>query len=129
MVRDAGNIAGLSELGSLEYTVNHLKVPMLLALGHEECGAVKAVLEGEAPGAVGDLIEEIGPAVRPVLNQEEEVEDVVLEAFQANVWHTMGKFIERSPAIAEAVQNGSLVLSGAIYSLTTGKVTILEKEG
>ena len=80
-------------------------------------------------GAIGELIKEIGPAVRPVLDQEEEVEDVVLEAVQANVWHTMGKLIERSPAIAEAVQNGSLVLSGAVYSLTTGEVTILDEEG
>jgi len=129
VVRVAGNIAGLSELGSLEYAVKHLKVPLLLVLGHEECGVVKAALQGEAPGAVGELIKEIGPAVRPVLDQEEEVEDVVLEAVQANVWHTMGKLIERSPVIAEAVQSGSLMLTGAVYSLTTSQVAILEEEG
>jgi carbonic anhydrase len=78
---------------------------------------------------LGELIREIEPAVKPVLQQEEEVEDVVLEAVQANVWHTMGKLIERSPVIAEAVQSGSLMLTGAVYSLTTSQVAILEEEG
>lgn len=128
-MRVAGNIAGLSELGSLEYAVEHLKVPLLMVLGHEACGAVKAALQGGATGAIGELIKEIGPAVRPVLDQEEEVEDVVLEAVQANIWHTMGKLIERSPVIAGAVQSGSLMLTGAVYSLTTGQITILDEEG
>jgi carbonic anhydrase len=128
-VRVAGNIAGLSELGSLEYAVEHLKVPLLLVLGHEGCGAVKAALQGEVPGALGELIKEIGPAVRPVLDQEEEVEDVVLKAVQANVWHTMEKLLERSPVIVGAVQSGSLMLTGAVYSLTTGQITLLVEEG
>lgn len=129
VVRVAGNIAGISELGSLEYAAEHLKVPLLLVLGHEGCGAVKAALQGDATGAIGELIKEIGPAVRPVLDQEEEVEDVELEAVQANIWHTMGKLIERSSVIAGAVQSGSLMLTGAVYSLTTGQITLLDEEG
>ena len=85
VVRVAGNIAGLSELGNLEYAVEHLKVPLLLVLRHEGCGAVKAALQGDATGAIGELIKQIGPAVRPVLDQEEEVEDVELEAVQTNI--------------------------------------------
>jgi carbonic anhydrase len=100
-----------------------------MVLGHEACGAVKVALQGGATGAIGELIKEIGPAVRPVLDQEEEVEDVELEAVQANVWHTMGKLIERSPVIAGAVQSGSLMLTGAVYSLTTGQITLLVEEG
>jgi len=69
---------------------------LLLVLGHEECGAVKAALEGEAPGAIGELIKEIGPVVRPVLDQEEEVDDIMHEAVCANVWYTMNKILERS---------------------------------
>jgi carbonic anhydrase len=102
---------------------------LLLVLGHEEYGAVKAALEGQAPGAVGELIKEIGPAVRPVLDQGGEVEDIVLEAVQANVWPTMGKLIERSPVIAAAVRSGTLELAGAVYSFLTGKITVLEEEG
>ncbi|UCG37739.1 MAG: carbonic anhydrase [bacterium] len=128
-VRVAGNIAGPSELGSLEYAVHHLKVPLLLVLGHEGCGAVKAALHGDADGAVGGLIREIAPAVRPILEQDEEVHDVMLEAVSANVWNTMGMLIERSPGIGEAVRSGALHLAGGIYSLSTGEVSILQEKG
>jgi carbonic anhydrase len=68
VVRVAGNIARPSEVGSLEYSVQHLKVPLVLVMGHEGCGAVKAALEGTpASGALGGLIDEIAPAVQPVL--------------------------------------------------------------
>jgi carbonic anhydrase len=125
----AGNIAGLSELGSLEYAVPHLKTPLLLVLEHEGCGAVKASLAGSAEGAIGKLIEEIAPAVRPVLEQSEKVDDVELEAIKANIWHTMGKLVQRSPIISEAVRSGDVELAGAVYSLKTGSVTILTEDG
>ena len=125
----AGNIAGLSELGSLEYAVALLKTPLLLVLEHEGCGAVKASLAGSAEGAIGKLIEEIAPAVRPVLEQSEKVDDVELEAIKANVWHTMGKLVQRSPIISEAVRSGDVELAGAVYSLEAGSVTILTEDG
>ena len=132
VVRVAGNVPVTAVIGSLEYAVAYLKVPLLLVLGHEGCGAIKAALDGagkEAGGAMGELIREIEPAVKPVLQQEEEVDDIMHEAVCANVWHTMEKLIERSPVIAEAVQGGSLMLTGAVYSLTTSQVAILEEEG
>lgn len=129
VVRVAGNIAGPSELGSLEYDVAHLKIPLLMVFGHEGCGAVKATLAGDADGAVGELLKEIAPAVRPVLEQSDKFDNMELEAVTANIWHTMGKLVERSPIIAEAVQNEGLTLTGAVYSLATGKVTILAQDG
>jgi carbonic anhydrase len=65
VVRVAGQVTGTAVIGSLEYAVEHLKVPLLLVLGHERCGAVKAALEGEALGAVGELIKEIGHGCPP----------------------------------------------------------------
>jgi carbonic anhydrase len=109
--------------------VRHLGVPLLLVLGHEGCGAVKAALEGEADGAVGELISQIQPVVRPVMEQVERVKNTLMEAVQANVWHTMGMLVERSPVIAGAVRSGDLVLAGAVYSLTSGKVSVLEEKG
>ncbi len=67
VVRVAGKVPGPSVIGSLEYAILHLKVPLLLVLGHEGCGAVKAALEGVgtgAKGALGELIREIEPAVQ-----------------------------------------------------------------
>lgn len=129
VVRVAGTVPGPAVLGSLEYAVGQLKVPLLLVLGHEGCGAVKAALSGGGEGALGELVREIEPAVRPVLEQDEEVEDVMEEAVKANVWHTMNRLLERSTVIAGAVTEGRLLVKGAVYSLRTGEVALLEAEG
>ncbi len=128
VIRVAGNIAGLSELGRLEYAVAHLKTPLLLVLGHEGCGAVKASLAGSAEGAIGEILKEIAPAVRPVLEQSDKSDNLELEAVTANIWHSMGKLVERSPMIAKAVQSEEITLAGAVYSLGAGKVTILAQD-
>ena len=67
VVRVAGKVPGTAVIGSLEYAILHLKVPFLLVLGHEGCGAIKAALEcvgTGAKGALGELIREIEPAVQ-----------------------------------------------------------------
>jgi carbonic anhydrase len=130
VVRVAGKVPGPAVIGSLEYAVSHLRVPLLLVLGHEKCGAVKAALEGmgsTAVGALGALIQELEPAVRPVLDQEEKVKDILHEAVHASVWFTMNRILERSQIIRDAVEEGVLLLKGAVYSLQTGEVTILEE--
>jgi len=132
VVRVAGKVPGPAVVGSLEYAVEHLKVPLLLVLGHEGCGAVKAALDssgGRAEGPLAELIREIEPAVRPIQDRAEECEDVMEEAVRATVWHTMEKLLERSSVIAKAVEDGDLMLKGAVYSLTTGEITILDEEG
>lgn len=129
VVRVAGNIAGPSEVGSLEYAVEHLKIPLLLVMGHEGCGAVKAALDGSAPGHLGKLLDEITPAVRPVLTQVDKVNDTISEAVRANVWYTMNQLLKRSDVLKGSVQSSGLLLSGAVYSLATGAVQVLSEEG
>ncbi len=80
-------------------------------------------------GVLGDLIREIEPAVKPVLMQEEQIDDIMQEAVYATVWYTMARMLERSPVIAAAVRKGDLLVKGAVYSLSTNEVTILEEEG
>ena len=64
VVRVAGTIVGNGELASMEYAVTHLGVRLLLVLGHENCGAVRAAVEtADAPGTIGFLLREIAPAV------------------------------------------------------------------
>ncbi len=93
---------------------------------------VKAALESKGAGSegvLGDLIREIEPAVKPVLMQEEQIDDIMQEAVYATVWYTMARMLERSPVIAAAVRKGDLLVKGAVYSLSTNEVTILEEEG
>lgn len=63
-VRVAGNVAGIDQLGSIEYGVEHLGIPLVVVLGHSKCGAVGAVVEGEhAQGNLRAITEKIVPAV------------------------------------------------------------------
>ena len=92
--------------GSLEYAAEHLKVPLLLVPGQERCGAVKTALEGmgsAAKGVPGELIREIEPAVRPVLEQDEEAEDAPHGTVCANFRRTMSGIPRHSLAIAMAL--------------------------
>jgi carbonic anhydrase len=129
VVRVAGNIAGSSELGSLEYAVKHLGVALILVLGHEKCDVVKAALEGGAEGAIANVIDQIRPAVMPVLDQVEKPMDPWTEAARANVWHTMGDLLQRSEVIADAVKKGDISVEGAMFSFTSGEVSMLEEKG
>jgi carbonic anhydrase len=61
--------------------------------------------------------------------QEEEVDDIMHEAVHATVWYTMTRVLNGSPVVAAAVRNGDVLLKRAVYSLSTGEVTILEEEG
>lgn len=132
VVRVAGKVPGPAVIGSLEYAVKHLKVPLLLVLGHEGCGAVKAALEGmgsHTGGALGALIKELEPAVLPVLRRNDKVDDVVHEAVYASVWYIIERILDLSPVIAAAVKNEDLLIKGAVYGLSTGEVSLLEQEG
>lgn len=132
VVRVAGKVPGPSVIGSLEYAVLNLKVPLLLVLGHENCGAVKAALEGkgdEVGGALGGIIRELEPVVKPTLMKGGDVAEVMHEAVSATVRYTMARILELSPVIAAAVRKGELLVKGAIYSLSTSEVTVLEEEG
>lgn len=67
VVRTAGHVLDAASLGSIEYGIAELKIPLLVVLGHERCGAVKATIEtleknAKAPGFIGSLVQSIQPA-------------------------------------------------------------------
>jgi carbonic anhydrase len=65
VIRIAGNVVEDTALGSIEYAVEHLGAKLLVVLGHERCGAVKATVDGgEAPGHIGSIVNAIKPADR-----------------------------------------------------------------
>ncbi|MDO9537201.1 MAG: carbonic anhydrase [Thermoplasmata archaeon] len=115
VVRDAGNIAfGSSVIGSLEYAVSHLHVPLLLILGHTNCGAMKASETGPGDGTcIGDIVNEI----RCCFGGDDHLRD--------NVRRQEKMILQRSPAIAQAVESGALEIQGAIYHLEDGTVEFL----
>jgi carbonic anhydrase len=99
LVRNAGNVVGENELGSIEYSVDHWGVAALVVMGHSKCGACKAVYdEGKLDGHLRGISEHIFPAVEEAKKKSQEMADdmIVNYATKAKVW----RFIEASiPAI------------------------------
>jgi len=67
--------------------------------------------------------------VQPVLQQVDQAKDTISEAVKANVWYTMSQLLKRSDVLSKSVQQGGLLLSGAVCSLETGVVQTLAEEG
>ncbi len=126
IIRVAGNIAGESELASLEYGIGHLNTPVLVVLGHSKCGAVTAVTKGaELHGHLHVLADKIEPAARKARAEATSADDLIPRAIQANVWNTMEQVLRESSVIREKAASGSVHLVGAIYDLESGRVTWL----
>jgi len=126
VVRVAGNVLGPVAMGSVEYGVEHLHAPLLVILGHNHCGAVKASVDGgEIPGSIGAIVAKIKPSVDLVRSSGitgdsiyEHVEDMNVKA--------MVNEVQSSPIVKELLHEGKLRIIGAKYCQETGKVTFFE---
>lgn len=124
-IRVAGNIAGDHQTGSLEYGVEHLKIPLLVVMGHTKCGAVAAaVSRAQTEGSIPTLLREIEPAVRRAQNQNPSAEaaQLVPSATRENVWQTVTTLLRTSSTCREAVASGKLRIVGAVYNVGEGTV-------
>ncbi|MEG4802287.1 carbonic anhydrase [Microcoleus sp. ARI1-B5] len=122
-IRVAGNFLDDVVLGNIEYAAVELGVPLLVILGHERCGAVKAALDGKAvPGHISTLVAAIKPAVDATKNQLGDAWD---NAVRANVKMNVKKLKDSSPILAEAVKAGKLKVVGGRYDLDSGQVEII----
>ncbi|MCE9562659.1 MAG: carbonic anhydrase [Planctomycetes bacterium] len=120
VVRVAGNIVGEAEVASLEYAVANLGVKLLVVLGHENCGAVKAALTmNNAPGALGFLLREIAPAVAEA---QALPGSLLHNAVDCNVKHSVHMLLERSDTLRKAVDDGLVRVVGVVYELSTGDI-------
>lgn len=123
VVRDAGNIATPEEIGSLEYGAFVLSTPVVMVLGHEKCGAVKAALDGKPlPGQIGSIVAAIQPAIDRA--NKNESEEFYVDTIKRNVILQKER-LEASPLLSELVEQGKLKIVGAYYSLKTGEVSLL----
>lgn len=122
VVRVAGNVAGLSELATMEYGVTHLGTPLLIVMGHSKCGAVTAAVKGaELHGHLPSLISLIKPAAEKAKNSGPE-EEYVPRAIELNVWQQVENIFAKSALIREFAAAGKVQIIGAVYDIATGKV-------
>jgi carbonic anhydrase len=131
IVRNAGNTVDTTALGSIEYAVAELGVPLVLVLGHQRCGAVDAalsVVEKNAtfPGSIGQMIEPIVPAAlqaksaAPANTARDQVLDM---AVRENVKRVVTRLRTASePILLEPQKAGKLKIVGARYDLDEGSV-------
>lgn len=131
VVRNAGQVISDSVVGSLEYAVAVLKVPLIVVLGHDECGAVRAAIDSTDPDAaplpphIWRLISPIVPAVRRVqrASAAEGVRPDTIDAEEVGREHlrdTVGELLTSSELISQAVAEGRLAIVGANYRLAEG---------
>lgn len=128
IIRVIGNIGNVDETGSAEYGVEHLGTPLLVVLGHTKCGAVTAaVTHAEVHGSIPPLLAQINPAVRTVRHEHPGLagDELIAEAIQTNVYHSIQQLFARSHIIRERVRSGKLKVIGAIYDLSSGRVNWL----
>jgi carbonic anhydrase len=123
VVRVAGNVVDPVVLGSVEYAVEHLRVPLVVVMGHTKCGAVQATVDGgEAPGSIGSIIESIKPAVARARAAGAAEAGLPEKSADANV-ENQRMALEGSKLLDESVKSGKLAIIGAKYDVTSGQVT------
>ncbi|MCL7752417.1 carbonic anhydrase family protein [Polaribacter sp. Z022] len=130
VARVAGNFENVDILGSLEYSCAVAGSKLVLVLGHESCGAVKAACDGVELGNITAMLDNIGPAVKvAALDFEDDVDstnkDFVAKTVEQNVRLTIERIREKSQILADLESKGAIEIVGGVYSLQTGKVELL----
>ncbi len=133
VIRVAGNVCDVDERGSIEYGLAHVHTPVLVVLGHTQCGAVTAVThavlgKGHAlERNIPPLVDNIEPAVRAAMASHPNVKgaDIIPYAIEQNVWQGIEELFIESPATRDIVKSGKAKVVGAIYDVGTGKVNWL----
>lgn len=123
VIRVAGNVADDIVSASIEYAAEHLHVPLVVVLGHQNCGAVQAAVKGgHVPGHIPSLLDALQPAVEK--GKAQSGDDLVDQAVRANIRLTADA-IRDSGLLSKMVKDGELEVVGAYYSLETGRVEFL----
>ncbi|MBO9705800.1 MAG: carbonic anhydrase [Arthrobacter sp.] len=131
VIRTAGQVMDDAVLGTLEYGVDVLGIPLIVVLGHDNCGAVTATKEavdsGDMPGGyIRNLVERITPSVLNSLRHgDHEVNDMVVE----HTRQTAERLVERSPSIKAAIDAGRTAVVGMAYRLEEGRADLVSGVG
>jgi carbonic anhydrase len=127
VIRVAGNVIDDHSLGSIEYAADHLAVRLIVVLGHQRCGAVKAAKETiaaktEAPAHIQSLVTAIQPAVEATAQGD------LNATIEANVRNVTQALRSSTPVLKPKVDSGELKVLGAYYSLDTGAVAFMDEK-
>jgi carbonic anhydrase len=130
VTRIAGNIVDADILGGLEYACKVSGVKVIMVLGHEHCGAVKAAIDNVKTGNITALIKEIKPAVDAVNIKGDKTSKndlLVHTVAEKNVELTMKKIIDHSALIELMTQTKAIKIIGGIYDIDSGKIKFIDQ--
>lgn len=136
VIRVAGNVCDVDERGSIEYGLAHVHTPVLVVLGHTQCGAVTAVThavlgQGHAlERNIPPLVDNILPAVKKAIADNPDVKgtDIIPMAIEQNIWTGIEELFLESPSTREFVKRGYAKVVGAIYDVGHGTIEWLPEE-
>ncbi|MCV7193805.1 carbonic anhydrase [Mycolicibacterium brumae] len=126
VVRTAGHVLDAAVLGSIEYAVEILEVPLVVVLGHDSCGAVGAALaaldDGQVPpGYIRDVVERVTSSI--LLGRRDGLSTV--DEFEArHVLETATQLLQRSTIVNERIESGRLAIVGVTYHLSDGRASL-----
>ena len=128
VVRAAGQVTDKSVLASLEYAAEHLHSPLIVVMGHESCGAVKAAVETPSSKSLGVNLDYLLKAIRPAVTAtaSEPEAQRLRAAILKNVEESLNDMIEGSAMLKKMVEEGEIGVVGAYYELSTGRVHFSE---
>ena len=128
VARVAGNFANEDILGSMEFACKVSGSKLILVMGHEHCGAVKAAIDNVELGNITPMLSKIRPAVEKVSYNGErnsKNEEFVHLVCESNVRNTIDQINQNSPILKQMADNGEIKIVGAVYDMDTGEVSFL----
>ena len=122
VVRTAGEVTDRAVLASVEYAAEHLGASLLVVMGHEACGAVKAAAESHG-ASLGPNLDYLVQAIAPAVKRTKGEQDQIRAAIFANVEQVINDVLAKSAILRERAEKGELQMVGAYYELASGKVS------
>ncbi|MEE9334799.1 MAG: carbonic anhydrase [Granulosicoccaceae bacterium] len=137
VIRVAGNVVAPSQIGSVEFAVQRFGIPLVIVLGHTQCGAVIATIDelekhekNEAPPNMYSIVERIKPAVTTLMETslKDDKEALLKHAIRANIRLSADHLRHGSRMLEQLVQSKKLKVVSAEYSLETGSVEFIDND-
>lgn len=136
VIRVAGNVCDTDEVGSIEYGLAHVNTPVMVVLGHTQCGAVTAVthaVNGKGHALernIPPLVDNIEPAVKRAIKNNPDIhgDEIIPLAIEENVWQGIEDLFMASPSTRTLVKKDRAIVVGAVYDVSTGKIKWLAQE-
>ncbi len=135
VIRVAGNVVAPSQIGSVEFAVTMFGSPLVIVLGHSDCGVIHASLAAmKNPGEsksinIQSIVRRVKPAIEPLVVSGDLDHVNINDAVKANVRKSVSQLVSSSEIIESRIEAGLLQVSGAYYDLKTGAVEFYDAEG